>query len=78
MISKGKKALIMFKNCLNKFFEVMYGGLLKDCIKTVRQREGLCLRSVFCHVTQLGKISHATLHLRTLKYLKQYMSVKRP
>ena len=47
MISKGKNALIIFKNCLNKFFEVMYGGLSKDSIKTVRQREGLCLRSVF-------------------------------
>ena len=55
MISKGKNALIIFKNGLNKFFEVMYGGLSKDSIKTVRQREGLCLRSVFCHVTQLGK-----------------------
>ena len=57
MISKGKNGLIIFKNCLNKFFEVMYGGLSKDSIKTVRQRERLCLRSVFCHVTQLGKKS---------------------
>ena len=43
MISKGKNALIIFKSCLNKFFEVMHRGLLKDSIKTVRQGEGLCL-----------------------------------
>ena len=43
MISKGKNALIIFKNCLNKFFEVMCGGLSNGSIKTVRQREGLCL-----------------------------------
>lgn len=29
MIAKGKNALIIFKNCLNKFFEVMYGGFSK-------------------------------------------------
>lgn len=84
MISKGKNALIIFKNCLNKFFEVMLGGLLKDSIKTVRQRDALCssegvvsYAAFFCHVTQLGKISHATLHQRT-KYLEKYMSVKTP
>lgn len=55
MISKGKNALIIFKNCLNKFFEVMLGGLLKDSIKTVRQKDALCLSE--------GVVSYAAFFL---------------
>ena len=39
---------------------------------------GSLLPSFFCHVTQLGKINHATLRLRTLKYVEKYMSMKTP